>query len=349
METVYVMEQGCFLRREGATLIVMKDREVIDRIPADGLKKLILVGYVNLSGPLLDHLIRNRIETVFLTPTGRFRARLAIDEHRHVQLRRAQYEKLGNPAKAAVVGGVIVRGKLANMAQLSAERGRDYADASLKSAAARIKAMESAAGKEGTNLDMLRGFEGMGSRAYFEAFGRMIRNPEFRFNGRNRRPPLDPVNALLSFVYTLLTNEVLSAVKTVGLDPFLGALHEVAYGRPSLACDLVEEYRVHLGDRLVLALVNRRALKPDDFIYRAKPPENLIDEEELAQKRPVEMKPAIRSTFISAYEEMMNRRVTYAPLEKKISYRMLIQQQVRAFADFMEKPDGVYHPFLWDG
>jgi CRISP-associated protein Cas1 len=349
METIYVMEQGCYLRREGATLIVMKDREIIDRIPAEGLKKLILIGYVNLSGPLLDHLIRNRVETVFLTPTGRFRARLAIDEHRHVELRKAQYAKFGDPAVAAVAGGYIVRGKLANMAQLAAERGRDYGDPMLKSAAVRIKAMESAAAQRGANLDMLRGFEGAGSRTYFEAFGRMIRNSKFSFKGRNRRPPLDPVNALLSFIYTLLTNEVLSAIKTVGLDPFLGALHEVAHGRPSLACDLVEEYRVHLGDRLVLALINRNSLGPDDFIYRGKPPENFIDDEEMKDKRPVEMKPAIRSTFISAYEEMMNRRITYAPLGKKVSYRMLIHHQVRAFADFIEKPEGVYSPFAWDG
>ena len=126
--------------------------------------------------------------------------------------------------------------------------------------------------------------EGAGTRTYYAEFGRLIRNPSFSFNGRNRRPPRDPVNALLSFVYTLLTNDVQSAIKARGLDPYLGTLHEISYGRPSLACDLVEEYRCPLGDRMVLGLINRKMIRPDDFVYKNQPPDNFIDEREMREE-----------------------------------------------------------------
>lgn len=159
---------------------------------------------------------------------------------------------------------------------------------------------------------------------------------------------MDPVNAMLSFIYTLLTNEVLSAIKAYGLDPYMGSLHEISYGRPSLACDLVEEYRSFLGDRLVLGLINRKAVKPDDFVYRKPPPTELIDEQEMKSKRPVEMKPAIRRAFVSAYEQMMKRRIFYEPLGKTIEYRWLIQNQVRQFGKYLETQENDYRPFVWE-
>ncbi len=136
-----------------------------------------------------------------------------------------------------------------------------------------------------TELESLRGLEGAAGRIYYSAFSGLIRNEAFAFQGRNRRPPRDPMNALLSFIYMLLINEVLSAVKTVCLDPYLGSLHEVSYGRPSLACDLVEEYRSFLGDRVVLGLVNRKTIRPEDFVVRENAPENFVDEEERKRHR----------------------------------------------------------------
>ena len=192
----------------------------------------------------------------------------------------------------------------------------------------------------------------------------LIRNPDFTFNGRNRRPPRDPVNALLSFVYTLLTNEVQSAITAGGLDPYLGALHEIDYGRPSLACDLVEEYRAFLGDRMVLGLINRKTISPDDFVYRKNPPAEYADEAEMKARRPVEMKarrpvemkarrpvemkPGTCRAFIAAYEAQMAQTVTYPPLEKTITYRWLIMNQVRRFGEFLENPDTAYQPFVWE-
>ncbi len=346
-ETVYVMEPGSYLRRDGGTLKVVKGDIVLDHIPARDLKRLILVGYVSLTGSVLDFLIQNRIETVFMTPTGRFRARLGLDEHKHVALRKAQYLRLSDPGFTLDTACVVVRGKLRNMARFLALRARQHKLDALRTSVARIKAMERSIDRT-SDLDALRGVEGAGSRVYFEAFPHLIRNPLFHFHGRNRRPPLDPVNGLLSFVYTLLTNEVLSAIKTCGLDPYLGALHDMSYGRPSLACDLVEEYRSFLGDRLVLGLVNRQVVKPEDFIYREPPPAEFVDEEEMKNRRPVEMKPAVSRTFIKAYEEMMKRSIKYPPDDKRVNYRWLILQQVRTFGEYLEMPEKPYRPFAWE-
>lgn len=347
MESIYVLEPGSYLRREAGTLKVVKDDTVIDQIPAADLKKLILVGRVSLTGALLDFLIQNRVETVFMTPTGRFRARLGLDEHKHVALRKAQYLRLSDPAFALATARLIVQGKIENMARFLMVRARQYKTDGLGLSVVKLRGFKS--NIQGAKaLDVLRGIEGASTRVYYEAFRFLVRNPSFSFEGRNKRPPLDPMNALLSFVYTLLTNEVLSAVKTAGLDPYLGALHEETYGRPSLACDLVEEYRCFLGDRLILGLINRKALRPDDFIFRSPPPAEFVDEEEMKEKRPVEMKPGISRTFIAAYEEMMKRSITYPPLNKKITYRWLILQQVRFFGDYLENPEKGYRPFLWE-
>ncbi len=347
MEAVYILEPGAYLRREGKNLKVMKGSDVINEIPAEGLKRLMLIGYVSLSGGVLDFLINNRIETVFITPGGRYRARLVLDEHKHVKMRKAQYLHLSDSGFAVGSAKLIVKGKISNMFRFLLLRARQYKDEELKMSAIRLKGILAKSDKV-KDLEVLRGIEGAAARIYFQSFEKMIRNPSFGFSGRNRRPPLDPVNALLSFVYTLLTNEVLSAIKTCGLDPYMGALHEISYGRPSLACDLVEEYRSFLGDRLVLGLINRRAIEPGDFILRKNTPVEFVDEEEMKKKRPVSMKPAISRAFISAYEEMMKRNILYPALGKKITYRQVILEQARAFGHYLEDPEQGYKPFAWE-
>ncbi len=347
MESIYVLEPGAYLQREANCLKVVKGGQTIDEIPMEGLKRLTLLGYVSLTGGVLDSLITNRVETVFMTPTGRFRARLALDEHSHVQLRIAQYTKLSSPEFALETAKIIVRGKLNNMAQFLQLRSRLYDNGALKIGAAMIRSMHGSI-DDVKDMKTLRGLEGTATRTYFEMFPHMIRNPAFQFKGRNKRPPLDPVNALLSFVYTLLTNEVLSAIKATGLDPYLGALHTVDYGRPSLACDLVEEYRSFLGDRLVLGLINRKAVTPEDFVYRKGIPSSFVDDKEMKDKRPVEMKPSISRAFVASYEQMMNRKVSYGPQAKKTTYRLVLLHQARSFGKYLLDPENNrYKPFTW--
>jgi len=351
MESLYVIEPGAYLRREGAAIKICKGKTVIENIPADGLKKLTLVGYVSLTGGVMDFLINKKVETVFLTPTGRFRARLGIDEHKHVALRRAQYIRLSEKEYAAETSAVIVEGKIENMARFLLIRARlNKSDKNnvLRTAAARIRSIKNLCGEDHSDISRIRGFEGAATRIYYSVFNDLIINQNFRFNGRNRRPPRDPVNALLSFVYTLLTNEVLSAVKAAGLDPYMGSLHSMEYGRPSLACDLVEEYRSFLGDRMVLTILNKKMITPDDFVYRKKPPANFIDERDIKASRPVEMKPAIMKTFISAYESMMARKIHYPRKDIKTSYRMLLHHQAACFANHLESDNDRYQPFIWE-
>lgn len=347
MESVYVVETGAYLRKDGMSLKVVKDNTVLEQIPADGLKRLILIGYVSLSGSVLDFLIQNQIETVFVTPTGRFRARIGLDEHRHVTLRKAQYVRLSDPSFALPTAQSIISGKVTNMLRFLLNRSKQYEHPHVKIAAIKLKAVLAQI-PLAKNMEMLRGFEGLATRFYFDAFPYLIQNENFFFKERNKRPPRDPVNAMLSFIYMMLTNEVLSAIQIAGLDPYMGALHEIAYGRPSLACDLVEEYRCFLGDRMVLNLINKRLVKPDDFVYRDNVPAEFADEQDMKTKRPVEMKPQVAKTFIAAYEQMMKRTIQYPYLNKKITYRWLILNQVRRFAEYLEHPENPYQPFVWE-
>jgi len=334
MESLYIIEQGSTLTRSGDSLKIMKQGTVMKTVPARDLDKLILTGNVSLTGPVMDYLIKNRVETVFLTVTGRFRARLMIDEHKHVALRKAQYKKLSDPVSSLVIMKIFVRGKLENMAAFLLRRGRDYKQPRLKSAAAALTTL-TASLANAREKSVIRGIEGAGARIYFSVFPLLLRTENFSFNGRNRRPPKDPVNALLSFVYTLLTNEVISAITTCGLDPYLGALHEISYGRPSLACDLVEEYRCPIGDRFILQLLNRKMIGPGDFIYRQSGQKEFADEKEMVALRPVEMKPRLFRTFLAAYEELMRG---------PSAYRSNIREQVRAFALFLTEPGKTYQP-----
>ena len=346
MERTYILEPGTTLRKAGHCLAVTRGPETIAEIPLEGLQQLTLVGYTSLTGAVLDVLIRRRIETVLLSPHGGFRARLMVDEHKHVERRRGQYLRLSDPTVALNTARVIVQGKLRNSARFLARRGSRHGLNEVNRLAAQIKGLADLVERQ-EDMETVRGVEGRASNLYFEAFPQLLRVPGFDFRGRNRRPPLDPVNALLSFVYTLLTLEVLTSIKVVGLDPYLGSLHTVEYGRPSLACDLVEEWRSFLGDRLVLALINRKVIQPDDFVYRPTVCPDAVDEEELKERRPVEMKPKIGRAFLEAYEKWMTTRITLPGSREKTHYRGLVRRQVRQFGHYLVGDRERYQPFLW--
>ncbi len=346
MQRTYILEPGAYLARSGKHLNLFKDKQRVAEIPLEGLRQLTLMGYTSISSGVLAALCNARVETVLLDPRGRFLARLIVDEHRHVQRRQAQYLKMTTPETTLNIARKLVAGKLRNGARLMARRGQAFKDQHLLTTATRIKALTGLVA-ERTSLDDVRGMEGFGATLYFEAFPNLIRVPGFVFRGRNRRPPLDPVNALLSFVYTLLTQEVLTAIKVAGLDPYLGTLHAVAYGRPSLACDLVEEWRSFLGDRLVLTLLNRHAISPDDFITREVPYTDAVDEEDLKSKRPVQMKPEICRAFIKTYEKWMATPVNWPETGEKTTYRGLINRQVQKFHDWLIDEAPEYQPFTW--
>lgn len=346
MQRAYVLEAGAYLRKTGETLTLLREGSACGEIPLQGLQHLTLIGYVSLSGGVLDALIKNRVETVLLSPTGRFRARLMVDEHKHVERRRAQYLHLSDPIKTLAAAKSLVRGKLLNSARFLALRGMQYENSDLVQAAARIRGLGDSL-ETLRDLELVHGAEGHAANLYYQTFPALIRNPRFSFVGRTRRPPLDPVNALLSFVYTLLTQEVLTQIKVVGLDPYLGALHSVDYGRPSLACDLVEEWRSFLGDRFVLTLINRLAVAPDDFIRRQQGHVGAVDETDLRSKRPVEMKPGFCRALLQSYEKWMATPIRWPETGERTDHRGLVRRQVKKFEDYLSSKTESYDPFLW--
>mgnify|MGYP006275830435 CR=1 FL=1 len=342
MQNVYILEQGSYLRKNGDCLTMHKDGRRVQDIPLKDMNQLVLCGYASLSGAVIDVLVRNRVETVFVDPRGRFKGRLFVDEHKYVQRRQNQYLKLSRSDFALNTAACIVRAKLANQARMLQ---RVFSGEVAASSSLALRKISGQAEKVG-EMEVLRGMEGTGARMYFSCWSGHLQKTDFIFNGRNKRPPLDPVNAVLSFVYTLLTNEVLSAIKIVGLDPYLGSLHEIAYGRPSLACDLVEEWRTYIADRFVLGLFRRRVLKPDDFVYRDIHDLDFVDEKDLKNKRPVEMKPAVCRALVQAYEKWMRREVKLFGADgKKCSMRTAVRHQVRHFEKYILGESEEYRPF----
>ena len=335
MDSLYILEPGSYLRKDGDCLKILNKRTIVDTIPASGLQQLTLAGRTSLSGPVLDFLIKNKIDTVFLTPGGRFRARLLLDESGHVALRQQQYLRLADGPFKLDLARRIVMGKLENQARMLLRRGTQYNIDELRTVGVQIKALQKklATAKD---VDQVRGIEGYGARLYYSVFGLLLREENFIFTGRNRRPPRDPVNALLSFVYTLFTNEILNGIKRAGLDPYLGALHEISSGRPSLACDLVEEWRV-FGERLVLTLINRRVVKPEDFVYNTSAGKE--------GDMPVRMKPAVSRDLIAAYYRQLEQSMLYPHSGEKTALRWIMHSQCRRLVESLQQDGAPYRPF----
>jgi CRISPR-associated protein Cas1 len=335
MDSLYIIEPGSSIRKVGNSLKIMRDKTVLDTIPASGLQQLTLAGRTSLSGQVLDFLIKNSIDTVFLTPNGRFRARLLLDESGHVERRQQQYLRLSDRKFKLDLACRIVRGKLENQARLLLKRAGSYDISQLRDVGVQMKALQKKL-DSAADVEQVRGVEGYGGRLFFSVFNLLLRQDGFSFHGRNRRPPRDPVNALLSFVYTLFTNEILNGIRRVGLDPYLGALHEIAPGRPSLACDLVEEWRF-FADRLVLTLINRSVVKPNDFVYAEPATEN--------GDLPVRMKPAVSRALIGAYYRQLDQKMYYPFTEEHTSLRWIMHGQCRRLLESLH-PDGApYIPF----
>lgn len=346
METVYITDQGTQLHKEGHRLVVMKGSRRVDEIRTGDLSQIVLMGNITLTPPVMDHLIRDRVDTVFMTMRGRFRGRLMTEYTKNVTLRQQQYQRLSDHDFCLATGRLVVAGKIENMRLFLLRYNRRLRREELGRTATRLRS----AGEmlaEARDLDQVRGLEGTAARIYFSVFQHLIQNPDFAFKGRNRRPPRDPVNALLSFAYTLLANAVETQINVVGLDPYLGALHAVEYGRPSLVCDLVEEFRPFLADGLVLALLNRRAITPEDFVHRKVREPPFVDEEDLKENRPVTMKPEVMRAVIQSWENRLATRVKYFLTGEMLTYRYILEQQVRQYARYIMGKTGTYRPVEW--
>jgi CRISPR-associated protein Cas1 len=326
------MHKGASVRRQGGLLQVFAEGRRTAETPVHDLGQLVLMGNVILTPSALDLLIERGVDTVFLTLHGRYRGRLVHGASGHIRLRLAQYKRLSEPTEALATARAIVQGKILNMRTFLVRWARR--NESAPAVAAAILALRAAAGRSEVahTLDQARGCEGSATAAYFRAFPDMIRADGFHFDGRNRRPPMDPVNALLSLGYTLLANAVEAAVAIVGLDPYLGSLHAPETNRPSLACDLMEEFRVPLVDALVLAAVNKGAVRVDDFEY-------------VGPGEPVVIRRDGLVRFVRMMEGRFDHAVRYEPQGRTLTYRQIIEQQVRRFARYVLGEAPAYEPF----
>jgi CRISPR-associated protein Cas1 len=268
LNTLFVTTQGAYLAQDGETVLVRREQEILLRVPIHTLNGIVCFGRVSVSPPLMGLCAERHVLISFLSENGRFLGRVSGPVAGNVLLRRRQYRLADEPREAAAVARAIVLAKVANCRNvlLRANRESPERSAELERAAGALAQILDRLERSDLDLDSLRGMEGEAARVYFEVFGRLIVSPEeFQFHGRSRRPPLDPVNALLSFVYTLLVHDVTSALESNGLDPYVGYLHADRPGRPGLALDLMEEFRPILADRLVLSLINRRQVRAGGF------------------------------------------------------------------------------------
>ncbi|MFO0649313.1 MAG: CRISPR-associated endonuclease Cas1 [Polyangiales bacterium] len=318
-EVVYITRTGAVLRREGAKLQVWAARTREAEFAVEGVEQVVLIGGVTVTPAAMDLLLERGIDTVLLTQHGRFRGRITAAGTGNVRLRLAQYAMACDPAKTLDAARRFVAAKVHNQRVMLLRHLRRHGDDEVVEAS--VRAMRAALERLALcdDLDTLRGCEGSAAAAYFRAFGRLLRAEGLRFDGRNRRPPVDPVNALLSFGYTLLANVVEAAVARVGLDPYLGALHAPEAGRPSLVCDLMEEFRAAIVDPLVVSGVNQRAFKPEDF-------------EDAGPGEPVVMKHETVRWLLTLFERRMARTTPYGRDEAQRAWRDVIEQQARAFA-----------------
>lgn len=332
MRSLYVVERGATVRRQGGLLQVYARAEKRAEVVARELERLVLVGNVTLTPAAMDLVVHHGIDTVFLTHHGRFRARLDHGTSPNVTLRLAQHRALTASPPPLELARAFVRGKLAGQHALVARFLRRHGEhAGLASTALSLRAARHRLDRCDT-LDSIRGCEGAAAAAYFRAFGAMILADGFRFDGRNRRPPLDPINALLSLGYTLLATAVHAAVEVVGLDPYVGLLHAPLAGRPSLVCDLQEELRVPLVDSVVLVAVNKGLVRPDGF-------------EDAGAGEPVVVKRESMTAFVELFERRLATEVLHPGPGKRLSYRQVIEEQARALARALTGQAPHYTPY----
>ena len=317
MATLYLVNQGSMLRQEGERFWVQIPDESKLEIPIQEIERILIFGNIQLSASVIGTCLYRHIPVIFLSQTGKYKGHLYSAEFCDLQAQQAQFRLQEDTNFKLTTAQAIVRGKLANSRQLilrlNRKRSLEIVESVIDDLTNYITDIETV-----SNLDALRGYEGIGAARYFSALGHLIVNPAFTFTQRNRRPPKDPINSLLSYGYTLLFNNVLSLILAEGLNPYLGNLHGSEKKELFLGFDLVEEFRSPIVDSLVMALVNKKALGPTDFTWP--------DEE-----GGVYLTDPARRLFIQRFEDRLNEDITHPDVQSKVSYRRAIQLQVKRY------------------
>jgi len=338
LNTLYVTTQGAYLAREGETVVVRADGETRLQVPIHTLGGIVCFGQVSVSPPLMALCAERGVAISFLSEHGHFFARVEGPVSGNVLLRREQYRRADDPNASAGIARAMVMAKIANcrtvLLRAIRDRPGDEAVAELSEAAERLS--QHLRELEGTvGLETVRGKEGEAARRYFGVFDHLItaQKDAFTFRERSRRPPLDNMNALLSFIYTLLVHDVSAALEGVGLDPAVGYLHRDRPGRPGLALDLMEELRPYLGDRLALSLVNLQQVRGKGF-RKSESGAVLMDDE-------------TRKQVLLAYQKRKQEEIQHPFLGEKIALGLLPHVQALLLARFLRGDLDGYPPFIW--
>jgi len=326
LNTLFVLTPGAYVRRDHKTVKVMVDGKVGVTVPIHHLEGIVIVGRTALSSGLLKLCAENGVYVSILDEKGRFVARVDNGTSGNVLLRRRQFRLADDTTFSCELAKRFVAGKIRNARNNLLRAAREVSDDDqigiLRQAAEELAYTLQALPSAG-DLDTIRGYEGEAARAYFRAMSKWIRvsEPAMAFKGRFRRPPRDPVNAMLSFAYSILLHDVISALAAVGLDPFVGFLHADRPGKPSLALDLMEEMRPLICDRLVAALLNRKQFKMADFAVE---PTGVVQMSDRARRK-----------FLAAYIERKKQTVTHPLLGKEVMYGEIPLVQAKILARYL--------------
>ena len=313
MAVVYVTEQGASVRKTGKRILIVKDKELLQVIRLHELERLVLFGNVQLTTQAMAFMLAEGIEVSFLSTNGRFRGRLAPIDSKNVPLRLAQYEQYHNGDFRLSVARRIVGNKIKNGRSLLLKFRRSHPEAELDKEIQHLEAMVGTLDKQ-TTIPALMGVEGESAATYFRAYGKMFLK-DLQFSSRTRRPPRDPINALLSLGYVMLTNEATGILAAHGLDVYIGFLHEIDYGRPSLALDLVEEFRQPVVDRFALSLANRLVFTNEDFDDKG--------------EEGVFLKKNSCKRYFALYDRMMTASFKDRGSGQEVSFRSLLRRQTQ--------------------
>lgn len=335
LNTLYVTTPESYLSKDGMNVVISVKQQEVFRIPIINIESIVTFGYMGASPGLMKLCSDNGVSLTFLSPNGRFVSRVQGQTHGNVLLRMAQYYLADETEKSLHVAQLIVAGKIQNYRNVLRRYIRDYGkDNEVENIS---KALDNSKRDALRSRDKkeLMGIEGLAANHYFSVFHKLIlqQQDDFPFNGRNRRPPKDAVNAMLSLSYTLLANDTTAALETVGLDPYVGIFHAIRPGRTSLALDIMEEMRAYIGDRFVLSLINRRQITASDFIYQG--------------EKGVVLTEKGRKTFLTAWQNRKKETIQHPYLNEKIPIGLLPYVQAMLFARYVRNDIDDYPVFLF--
>lgn len=334
---LYVTTPEAYLALDGETVVVRREEAAAMRLPLHNLENIVCFNYLGVSPALMGACVERNIGLCFLKPSGRFLARVSGKVKGNLLLRKRQYTLAQNEADGVAIARSMVLGKIGNSRRVLERALRDHAllvdVPEVRAASDFLKATLYAVQAE-PSIESLRGLEGNAASRYFGVFGQLVlqQREEFAFTTRSRRPPQDKMNALLSFFYTLLTNEVVSALETVGLDPYAGFLHTDRPGRPSLALDLMEELRPVFADRLALSLVNRRQISGKGFVQK--------------ESGGVLMDDETRKEVLNAWQKRKQEEIVHPYLKEKIPFGLIPHVQATLLARYLRGDLDAYPPYF---